>query len=81
MIKPPTDGPSDTPPGDPDDGSPDRDDGAKPESAASESKSGEVADAIGRQLRSLYDDIAAEPVSDRLRQLIDELERKSDETK
>lgn len=81
MIKPPTDGRSDAPPGEPDDTAPDAGDGPKAESAPSEATRGEVADAIGRRLRRLYNDVAAQPVPDRLRQLIDELERKSDETK
>jgi hypothetical protein len=32
---------------------------------------------IGRELRALYDRVVAEPVPDKLRQLLDELERKS----
>jgi hypothetical protein len=81
MIKPPTDGPSDTPSGDRDDTAPDAGNGPKPKSAGSGTRSGEVADAIGRRLRSLYDGVAAEPVPDKLRELIDELERKSGKSK
>lgn len=33
--------------------------------------------AIGRGLKALFDDVAALPVPDKLRQLLDELERKS----
>jgi hypothetical protein len=81
MIKPPTDGPLHAPPGDPDDASPAPGDRAKSKSAASDRQAGEVADAVGRRLRSLYDGVAAEPVPEKLRRLIDELERKSNETK
>jgi hypothetical protein len=75
MIKPPPQRPSDPPP-DPD---------AHPEagagSAPSRSTGRELGDAIGRQLKALFDDVAAEPVPDRLRELLDELERKSGKTK
>ena len=42
---------------------------------------GEPGDAIGRQLKILYDDVAAEPVPDRIRQLIEELGGKPGATK
>jgi hypothetical protein len=42
---------------------------------------GEPGDAIGRQLKVLFDDVAAEPLPDRLRQLIEQLGGKSGETK
>lgn len=76
MIKPPPQGPSDTPPEALED-----DDASKPENAPSGSMCGEPGDAIGRQLKILYDDVAAEPVPDRIRQLIEELGGKSGETK
>jgi hypothetical protein len=72
MIKPPPQPPSDTPPDDPETGA---------RSAPSGAKGREIGDAIGRQLRTLFDDVAAEPVPDKLRELLDELERKSGKTK
>jgi anti-sigma factor NepR-like protein len=75
MIKPPAQGSSGTPPEGPE-GEPI----ATPENAAS-SESSELGDAVGRGLKSLFDSVAAEPVPDKLRQLIEELERKSSKTK
>jgi hypothetical protein len=72
MIKPPPQPPSDTPPDDPE---------PRARSGPSGSKGNEIGDAIGRQLKSLFDDVAAEPVPDKLRELLDELERKSGKTK
>lgn len=72
MIKPPPRQPSDAPPDDA---------GTGVESGPSGSKGSEIGDAIGRRLKTLFDDIAAEPVPDKLRELLDELERKSRKTK
>ena len=76
MTKPPPQKSSDTPREVPAD-----DDTSKPESAPSGSMCGEPGDAIGRQLKVLFDDVAAEPLPDRLRQLIEQLGGKSGETK
>ncbi|MFZ1104778.1 MAG: NepR family anti-sigma factor [Hyphomicrobiaceae bacterium] len=72
MIKPPPQPRSDTPPDDP---------GTGAESAPFGSKGSEIGDAIGRQLKTLFDDVAAEPVPDKLRELLEELERTSGKTK
>jgi Anti-sigma factor NepR len=72
MIKPPPQLPSDMPADDPQTGA---------ERAPSGSKGSEIGDAIGRQLRTLFDDVAASPLPDKLRELLDELERKSGSAK
>jgi hypothetical protein len=74
MIKPP-------PEGLPDSASeaPENDD-SKPASASG-ATSGEPADAIRRQLKTLFDGVVAEPVPDRLRQLVEQLGDKSGKTK
>jgi hypothetical protein len=72
MMKPPTRGPSDPSPDDPDHASQSR-----AESAPSGPAGSEIGDAIGRRLRALFDSVAAEPVPERLRELLDELERKA----
>jgi Anti-sigma factor NepR len=71
MIKPSPGQPSATPSDEPETGA---------ESAPSGSQGGELGDAIGRRLRTLFDDVAAEPVPDKIRELLDELERKSGKT-
>ena len=73
MIEPPAQGSSDAPPEGP--GDPD----ATPETPRSPEAS-ELGDAVGRGLKNLFDSVAAEPLPDKLRQLIEELERKSGET-
>jgi hypothetical protein len=44
---------------------------------ASGAKGMELAEHIGRQLKAMFEDIAAEPVPEKFRELLDELERKS----
>jgi hypothetical protein len=44
---------------------------------ASEPKGTETVAAIGRDLKALFDSVAIEPVPDRFKALLDELERKS----
>jgi hypothetical protein len=50
---------------------------ADPGRAASEVRGSEIGTAIGRELKALFDNVAAEPIPDKFRQLLDELERKS----
>jgi hypothetical protein len=70
MIKPPTRGSSDTSPDDPA--------GALESGAESAGTMGsELGDAIACRLKALFDSVAAEPVPDRLRRLLEELERKA----
>jgi hypothetical protein len=71
MIKPPSRGPSATPPEGPESAP------SEPESAASQPESSHLRAAIGRELKALFDGVAAEPVPDRIRRLLDELERNS----
>jgi hypothetical protein len=66
MIKPAPGKPSDSPA--------DRSDPSEPTGS-------DLGDVIGRRLKTLFDDVAAEPIPDRLRQLVEELERKSGKTK
>jgi anti-sigma factor NepR-like protein len=47
----------------------------------SRAKAGEVGDAIKRRLKDLYDQVSAEPVPDKHRKLLEELERKSGKDK
>ena len=71
MIKPSKESPPATPPGgkeDPPGGGPPKD-----------PKGTDLMDAIGRELKFLLDGVATEPVPERFRQLLDELERKSGE--
>jgi hypothetical protein len=71
MIKPSPRHPSATPSDSPEAGA---------GSARSGSEGSELGDAIGRPLRTLFDEVAAEPVPDEIRGLLDELERKSGNT-
>jgi hypothetical protein len=48
---------------------------------SSESKTGDVSDAIKRRLKDLYDKVATEPVPDKHRKLLEELEQKSGKEK
>jgi hypothetical protein len=64
MIKPLTRRTSDTPPAAPDET------GAKP-------KGDEINERIGRDLRAMFDHVVAEPVPEKFRELLDELERRS----
>jgi hypothetical protein len=76
MIKPPPQVPSDVPLD-----APENDMASTPESAPSAAMCGEPGDAIGRQLKTLYDDVVAEPLPERIRRLLDELASRSGETK
>ena len=42
-----------------------------------DAKAAVVGERIGRELRAMFEDVVAEPVPERLRDLLDELERKS----
>lgn len=50
---------------------------AAPGTDAESRKDDAVGERIGRELRAMFDDVVAEPVPDRFRQLLDELARKS----
>ncbi len=39
-------------------------------------KAGQLNEHIGKELRAMFDDVVAEPVPDRFRQLLDALEKK-----
>ena len=41
-----------------------------------EPKGAEISNQIGRKLRAMFDDVVAEPVPEKFRRLLDELERK-----
>lgn len=43
-------------------------------------KGGTVAEGIGHKLRAMFDDVVAEPVPEKFRTLLEELERKSSKT-
>ncbi len=49
--------------------------------STSERKASELSTAIGDELRALYDSVATEPIPDKFRALIEELERKSGKTR
>jgi hypothetical protein len=42
-------------------------------------KSAELGEHIGRSLRTMFQDVVAEPVPERFQKLLEELERKSDD--
>jgi hypothetical protein len=63
MIKRRPSGPTATPP-------------AVPEEGNDIPKGGEVGERIGRELRAMFEDVVAEPVPEKFRRLLDELERK-----
>jgi hypothetical protein len=48
-----------------------------PKKPAAAEKAAQVSEHIGKELRAMFDDVVAEPVPDRFRQLLDELEKKS----
>jgi hypothetical protein len=50
--------------------------GDEPATPATSDKSAQVAEYIGRELRSMFDGVVAEPVPERFRQLLAELEQK-----
>lgn len=52
-------------------------DGASREAAPA--KAFPIHEHIGRQLRNMFEDVVAQPVPDKLRKLLDELERKRSE--
>jgi Anti-sigma factor NepR len=59
--------------------SPDRPAAETPETAKKPGrpdKAGQLNEHIGKELRAMFDDVVAEPVPDRFRQLLDALEQK-----
>ena len=56
-------------------------DTAKGGSGGSGAKEMELGEQIGRKLRAMFEDVAAEPVPERFRELLDELERSEPERK
>jgi hypothetical protein len=71
MIKPPPQGQSTPSPAGSEDDTP------VPAAGEGDTQVAEPAATIGRELKSLYDRVVTEPVPDRFRELLDELERKS----
>jgi hypothetical protein len=51
--------------------------GSSQDHDGSASKAGEVGDAVKQRLKDLFDKVAAEPVPDKYRKLLEELEEKS----
>jgi hypothetical protein len=50
---------------------------AAPEAGQGGPKGNQVNERIGRELRSMFEDVVAEPVPEKFRALLEELERKS----
>jgi hypothetical protein len=44
---------------------------------AAQSRGAELSEQIGRELRALFDEVVAEPVPEKFRQLLEELDRKT----
>jgi hypothetical protein len=49
---------------------------AKADPSTDSDKTAKVSEHIGRELRSMFDDVVAEPVPDRFRELLEALEKK-----
>jgi len=65
MVKQQSQRPSATPP-------------AAPKKSVKDSIAAELGEQIGGKLRTMFDDVVAEPVPEKFRKLLEELERKSD---
>jgi hypothetical protein len=50
---------------------------ATPKAAAGQPTGAEISEQIGRELRAMFDEVVAEPVPEKFRQLLEELERKT----
>ena len=50
---------------------------AAPEAGAGAAKAVEIGERIGLELRAMFEDVVAEPVPEKFRALLEELERKS----
>ena len=50
---------------------------ATPTAATGEPQGAEISEQIGRELRAMFDEVVAEPVPEKFRQLLEELERKT----
>jgi hypothetical protein len=50
---------------------------ATPKAATGPPKGAEISEQIGRELRAMFDGVVAEPVPEKFRQLLEELERKT----
>jgi Anti-sigma factor NepR len=49
---------------------------AAPPKSGTPGKAAQVSEHIGKELRAMFDDVVAEPVPDRFRELLDQLEKK-----